>query len=280
MATKVWSGFLQFGLLNIPVFLNTAARDKDVKMHNYHVACNGPISMPKFCSKCQVHLQPGEIYRGFDRGKGQGVVPISDQELEDITPETGHIVEISECCKWDQLDPSLLAESFYILPDDAGAKGYSLLAKVLRDSNLVAIGQLTKNGREHVVVLRPKGAALMLHYIWYQSEIKKVPEFESFAPVALSATEIKLGTQLAQSLVSDFEHGKFEDGYAMRLTTLISSKLDKAIQPPVPVKTVTPAVMDISAALSASLAAPKRRITLQPDAEPKVKAKKRSKKAA
>jgi DNA end-binding protein Ku len=277
MAQKVWKGHLSFGLLNIPVFLNTCARDKRIDMHNYHVACNGPVKMPKFCPQCQVQLQPTEIFKGYETGTG--IVKITDEELDSITPETGHIVEITECVKWDQLDPSLLAESYYILPDTAGTKGYSLLAKVLRDANLVALGQLTKNGREHIVVLRPKNRALMLHYLWYENEVNRVPEFESFEPVALTATEIKLGAQLAQSLASDFEHAKFEDGYAMRLNTLISSKLDKTIQAPAPVKTVAPPVMDISAALEASLKSPKRKIVPQEAAAPIAAAKGKSKKS-
>src|SRR6266403_1751982 len=277
MAVKTWKGFVTFGMLSIPVYLNTCARDKRIDMHTYHVACDGQVKMPKYCPICQVQLQASEIYKGYETGTG--IVKITEAELDGITPETGHIVEISECVKWDQLDPSLLAESFYILPDTAGAKGYSLLTKVLRDSGLVAIGQLTKNGREHVVVLRPKATGLMLHFLWYESEVNRVPEFESFESAALTTTEIKLGTQLAQSLVSDFDHAKFEDGYAMRLTTLISSKLDKTIQPPTLVKAMTPAVMDISSALQASLANPKRKAAAE-EAAPKGKAKGKGKKAA
>src|SRR6266699_3522442 len=90
MANSVWKGFLSFGLLSIPVTLKVAARSKRVDdMHGYHTACNSQIKMPKFCPKCEVILQPTEIFKAFDAGSG--IVKLEDSELESITPATERI---------------------------------------------------------------------------------------------------------------------------------------------------------------------------------------------
>jgi DNA end-binding protein Ku len=260
MATKVWSGFLNFGLLSIPCVLNVAARNKRVDLNTFHVACNTAIKMPKWCPRCQVQLQPTETYRGFDAGKGKGVVPLTDEEMEAITPTTEKVMEIREVVNWKDVDPIYLAESFYCVPDPAGAKAYSLLVQTLKETGRVAVVQLTKGSREHVAILRPKGNGLALNYLWYETEIAQVAEFNDLKAVTVSAAEMKLAKQLVESLVSDFTPSQYEDSYNQRLNTLIASKLDKAVQPPTPVNVPKmAATVDISAALEASLKAPKRK---------------------
>lgn len=282
MASKVWKGHLQFGLLNIPVFLNVAARDKRIDLHNYHKECNGPIKMPKFCPACNVQLQPTDIYKGYDAGNG--IVPITEEELDAITPETERVMEISDFVRWKEIDPVYLAESFYLLPDDAGKKAYGLLVKVLNDSGRVGIAKLTKSQREHVVIIRPRGNGLMCHYIWYPAEIAEVPEFENLSEPKLAANEVKLATQLVESLSSEFDPTQYKDGYAERLNQLISSKLDKTIKAPEPVKaTVNSQPQDMMATLMASLKSPKRKIKLADEESPisvAPSAKKKAKKVA
>lgn len=258
MANKAWKGFLSFGILNIPVYLCVAARDKRVELHSYHEACNTQVKMPKYCPKCETMLQPTEIYRGFNAG--DGIVKLTEAELDAITPATGREMKISHCVPFSQVDPVYLGESFYLLPDDAGQKAYSLLCKSLAASGRVAIAQLTKSSREHVVLIRPCGQGLMIHYLWYAAEIARVPEFEGLTEVKLSANEMKQASQLIELMDDGTSFndlvGEFEDGYYQRVNTLIASKLDDKIQPPVSVKaSVTTHTQDISGALSASIAA-------------------------
>lgn len=277
MSTKVWKGFLNFGLLSIPVYLNVGARDKKLELNTFHTACNGRIKMPKWCPSCSVMLEPTETYRGYDAGSG--IVKLTDEEMEAITPTTEKVMEISECVEWKDVDPLYLAESFYVLPDDAGRKAYGLLTKTLMETGRVAVVQLTKSSREHVAILRPKGHGLVLNYLWYPNEIAQVSEFENLRPIALSAAETKLAKQLVESLAADFNPSQYEDGYLQRLNTLIASKLDSKVAAPAPINMPTrAATVDISAALEASLKNPRRKAAEKEDDAPK--GKKKSKKAA
>lgn len=279
MSNKQWSGFVNFGLLSIPCYLKVGARDRRVELNNFHSACNGRIKMPKFCPTCNVHLEPTEIYRGFDTGNG--IVKLTDEEMEGITPASEKTMEISECVKWAEIDPVYLAESFYLLPDDAGRKAYSLLVKALNKSGRVGVVQLTKSSREHIAVVRPRGNGLMLHYIWYPAEIAHVPEFETLQPAVLSANEMELANQLVESMAVPFNPSQYEDGYLQRLNTLIGSKLDKKIAAPTPVNVPSrPATVDIAAALASSLAMKNnnRAIRLEGETTAPVKVKKGAKK--
>jgi DNA end-binding protein Ku len=282
MASKVWKGFLSVGLLNIPVYLNVAARDKKIDMHNYHTACNGPVKEPKYCPSCAKQLQASEIYRGYNAGE-KGIIPITDEELDAITPETQRVMEITDCVKWNEIDPIYLAESFYCLPDDAGKKAYALLVRALKDTGRVGIAKLTKSRREHIVIVRPRDNGLMLHYIWHAAEIADVAEFEHLEEPKLQPNEVKLATQLVESMESDFNPKQYEDVYAKNVQQLIASKLDKGIAAPQPIKAVAPApTQDLMQTLMASLKAPKRKIKLEEEPPVKVAAvaKKKAKKVA
>jgi DNA end-binding protein Ku len=268
MATKVWKGYVTFGLLSIPVYLNTGARDSHIALTNLHRGCGGRMKMPKICDKCKASITPDQIMKAYEVGD-DSYIEITADELEAVQPTTEKIMEITECPKWADVDPMLLAESFYLLPDPAGLKAYSLLVKALDDSGRVAIAQLTKNNREHVVLLRPKGNGLIAHFLYYPNEVNQVVEFTSLKPAPLAANELKLAAKLVDSMATDFDHGQYENGYDMRLNSLIASKLDKKLPMPKFEKAKEPKTMDVTAALMASLERPKRRIMLQDeDAEP------------
>jgi DNA end-binding protein Ku len=284
MGNNVWRGFLSFGMLSIPVCLKTAARDQKVELHTYHSVCKSGMKKPSYCATCEkVNVPKEEIIRGYDTG--DGIVPISDEELEAITPATEHVMEISECVALEQVDPIYLAESFYLLPDaKAGAaanKPYSLLVRTLTDTKRCAIAQLTKTQREHIVLLRPKGNGLVLHYLFYASEVHREPEFENLTMASLQPNEIKACTQLIESMENDFDPASYSDQYFQRLNTLIASKLDDKIAAPVPVKGVTKTVtVDLMSALTASLANVKPRRHISVDETPVAKGKSKKKKVA
>lgn len=270
-ATKVWKGTLNFGLLSIPVYLNVAAREKKVETHLYHTRCHQPIKKPNWCQQCDSRLGEAESYRGVPAG-GR-IVQLSDEEIEAIVPQTEKVMEINLCVKQKDVDPIYFSESFYMLPDVGGTKAYSLLSRVLKETGHVAIAQLSKSKREHVVLIRPKDNGLMIHFAWYPDEIAEVPEFSNFQPADVTANEIKLAKTLMDSMVGEFQPEQYEDGYRQRLNTLIASKLDRSVTAPAPVRgTQVRPTVDIAAALEASLVnRPKRRVRVpdEPASKPR-----------
>lgn len=257
---KVWSGHLNFGLVSIPVALHTGARDESVSLNQLHSVCKSRTKKPDWCPVCERAISRDEIVKAYDKGAGQ-YVEITKAELESITPASEKVMEIRECVDWAEFDPVYLAESFYVTPDAVGKRAYTLLAAALRTSEKVAIAQLTKNNREHIVLIRPVGDALMMHFLYYPEEINTVAEFYELAHKEhqVPASDLKLARQLVENLSSKWEPSQYENGYNMRLTQLIASKLDKSIAAPTAITTAVSAIPDLTAALAASLAKPARK---------------------
>lgn len=279
-STKAWKGFLKFGVLNVPIFLNVGARDsKQISFNNLHSKCNSQLKAPKYCPTCDERVPDDEVIKGYETPTG--FIRINKTEIDSMAPASEKVIEISDCVKWEDVDPLYLAESFYVLPDQPGLKAYSLLVKSLTETGRVGLAQVSKNNREHLVLIRPKGNGLMLHYLWYANEVNRVPEFDELQPASLSPAEVKLGAKLVESLASDFQPEHFRNGFEERVAQLIASKMDETVQAPTPIQsTQNIAPADLMEALKASLAQPRprRQITLE-HAVP-VKSNKKKKRAA
>lgn len=280
MATKTWKGFLQFGMVSIPVYLNIGARgDTSLSMNMLHKEDNGQVKMPRSCSVCEKKLASEDIVKGYKTGDGSYVL-VTAEELEAIEPESSRVMEINQFVDAKEVDAIYLAESFYLLPEKEGLKPYTLIVKALLTTNRVAIARLTKNNREHVVLLRPRGKVLIAHFLWYADEVQVNPEAESLVTPMITAAEADLAKRLIDNMTEPFDIKQYKDGYRDRFRQLIASKLDSTVQAPVSIKSVEPAKQDLMAALEASLLRPKRSITLQEEPTPIAKAPEKKRKTA
>jgi DNA end-binding protein Ku len=95
----------------------------------------------------------------------------------------------------------------------------------------------------------------------YADELNSVdefPEIEAAASTTLSDREIAMATQLVESLSADFEPEKYHDAYREQLLDLIERKAAGDLtEAPAPVAAEDSKVVDLLAALEASVAAAK-----------------------
>src|SRR5271165_409981 len=154
MATSVWKGHLTFGLVSIPIRLFSAARTERISLNQLHSTCHTRIRMPLFCPTHNQIVDRSEIVKGYEYEKDQYVL-FSEEELDKIEPPSAHTMEIIEFVKLDEMDPIYLDSSYYITPEDAGLKAYTLLMKAMQETGYGAVAKLTMHQREHIVIIRP-----------------------------------------------------------------------------------------------------------------------------
>jgi DNA end-binding protein Ku len=61
---SIWSGSLSFGLVNVPVQLQSATRDRQVRFHQLDSEDNTPIEVHRFCSEEDVEVPYEEVIAG------------------------------------------------------------------------------------------------------------------------------------------------------------------------------------------------------------------------
>ena len=251
MPSSVWSGHLTFGLISMPVRLFSGARSQGISFNMLHRDDLQRVKQQYYCPADNRVVERSEIVKGFEYRKDEYVV-IDPEEIKKIEPKTAKTMEILEFVKAGEVDPVYFESSYYQLPEEAGRRPYALLTKALEESEYVAIAKLTMHNREYTVFLRPHEGGMMLHTMYYEEEVKKVEGFGA-PDVELKDSEVKVAHQLIEALAAKWEPEKFHDDFQENLKKLIQTKLEGGEVAEVEQPKKLAPVVDLMAALKASL---------------------------
>lgn len=252
MAASVWSGYLTFGLISLPVRLFSGARSSSISFHMLHRDDLQRIKQQLYCPGEDRVVERSEIVKGYEYRKGEYIV-VEPDEIKKIEPKTAKTMEILEFVHAGDVDPVFFESSYYMLPEEAGRRPYALLTKALEESEYVAIAKLTMHNREYTVFLRPHEGGLMLHTMYYADELRKVEGFGA-PDVELKEAEVKVAHQLIDALAADWDPDKYRDSFQENLKKLIETKLEGGTIAEVEKPKKLAPVVDLMSALKQSLA--------------------------
>jgi DNA end-binding protein Ku len=276
MAATVWKGFISFGLVSFPVRLFSAARAEAVHFHMLHKKDLSRVREVWYCIEENEPIERSEIVKGYEIKKGSYIV-VEDEELKKIAPTTATTMDIVQFVDSGEVDPIYFQSSYYVAPEDKTAKPYVLFMAALSQTKQHAIAKIAMHNREHVVLIRPSEAGLVLHTLYYPDELHKTHKGD--APQAkYSAKELELARNLVSHLSAPFKPSQFEDTYRESVERLIQQK-----QKGQKITTVTQPrkapVMDLMEALKRSLSASRAAAKSAPKAAHAKKASKQRKAA-
>src|SRR5579864_963524 len=132
MAASVWSGYLTFGLISMPVRLHSGARSNHVSFHMLHRDDHVRVKQQLICPEEDKVVSRDEIVKGYEFRKDEYVI-IEPEEIKRIEPKTAKTMEILEFVKADEIDPIYFESSYYMVPEEAGKRPYALLSKALEE---------------------------------------------------------------------------------------------------------------------------------------------------
>jgi DNA end-binding protein Ku len=252
MAASVWTGYLTFGLISMPVRLFSGARSSGISFNMLHRDDLQRVKQQYICPAENRVVERSEIVKGYEFRKDEYIV-IEPEEIKKIEPKTAKTMEILEFVKSSDVDPVYYESSYYMMPEEAGRRPYALLTRALEESEYVAIAKLTMHNREYTVFLRPHKGGMMLHTMYYADEVREVEGFGA-PDVELKDSEVKVAHQLIEALADEFDPEKYHDTFQDNVKKLIEAKLSggKVAEVEKP-KKLAP-VVDLMAALKQSLA--------------------------
>ena len=269
MARPIARAVLSFGLVAIPVEIHFAVMDKSVRFHWLHAKCGSRVRNRFFCPVCQIPVERQDLVRGYEIEKGR-YVQVTEAELEALEAEANRNIELREFIPIDKVDPVYFEKPYYLGPDEGGEKPYRLLADAMEKSGRAALAEMVFHEREKLVLIRPAKGGLVLHMMYYATEVRDFNAIPKAENERITPEEVELATGLIEKLSSDaFEPEAYTDEYRERVLALIEAKLQgREITVPRPAKPRAQ-VIDIHAALKKSLET----------ARPREKADRRRKKA-
>ncbi|MGW8768260.1 non-homologous end joining protein Ku [Streptomyces sp. NPDC055815] len=259
MPRPLWSGAVSFGLVTVPIKLEAAAESHSVAFRQVHMKngeIHGRVRYRKSCELDGRELTEDEIGKGYEVSTDQ-IIPITDQDLATMPLPTAKAIEIVAFIPADQVDAVQYGAGSYYLTADGpvASKPYVLLRKALARNEKVAVAKFALRGRERLGLLRPLGDALLLSGLHWGDEIRSPTELTPPA-TALTDDEIEGALALMDTMTVD-SIGDLDvsDHYTEALLEVIEAKAEHRTPAPAAGGEAPPApVVDLMAALEASVA--------------------------
>lgn len=252
MAATVWKGYLSFGLVSFPIRLFSAARPETVHFHLLHNKDLSRVKEVMYCAAEDKPLDRSEIVKGYEYEKDRYVV-IEPEDLEKIAPATASTMEILQFVRLEEVDPIFFETSYYVSPEEAVSKPYSLLFEAMKQTKYDALAKVAMHGREHIVILRPAEHGIVLHTMYFVDELHKANDVAAPKAAKFDKKEIDLAKRLIETLAGPFKPEQYHDEYKKNVEQLIEKK--RKGQKITPIKQPRKApVIDLMQALQRSLA--------------------------
>jgi len=241
------------------VKLTTAQSPKDVRFNQLDGKDGTRIATKRVRPDTGEEVPYERLVKGYEIAPSRYVV-IEPSELEALDPKASRTIDIEEFVSLDEIDPLYFEKGYYLTPDKGAEKAYALLAKAMETTGRVAIARFVMRTKQYLAAIRAKGGALVLSTMLYADEVTSaeqldLPDVEKVTP---SEREVKMAEQLIESLSTEFDPARYKDEHREKVLALIEAKAEGQ-------EVVTSAtaeeptrVVDLMAALEASLAAAKQ----------------------
>jgi DNA end-binding protein Ku len=252
--TTIWTGSISFGLVTVPVKLTPATKSRDVSFNQLEEDTGSRIRLRRISEQTGEEVPPNKIVKGYEVEKGRYVV-VEKSELDALAPKASHTIEIEDFVDLDEIDPIYFDSPYYVVPDEKAQKPYKLLVDAMTRLQKVAVGRVVIRAKERLVAIRPLDGMLCVETMRYADEVVPREKLEGLPgdDVEVSERELAMATQLVETLSGDFEPEKYHDEYREQVLELIDQKaagqeIVAQPEPEAPAK-----VLDLMAALEASL---------------------------
>ena len=282
MPRAIWSGAISFGLVSVPVKLFSAVSRKTVRFNQLDSRTNTRVKQKRVNTEGE-EVPYEEIVKGYEVTKDSYVI-VTDDELAALSPKASRMIDITDFVSEADIDPVFYDSAYYLVPDELARKSYALLAKAMEDSGRVAIASFVMRTKQYLVAIRPADGTLMMSTMVYADELvgaDDVPGLEELNEIEITDAEMTMAGQLIDSLTSDFEPEKYQDSYREQVLELLEAKAAGEIKTiEAPAASDDAAVIDLLAALEASVTAAKESRQTGAAAKKPAAKKKAKKKAA
>jgi DNA end-binding protein Ku len=258
MPRSIWRGAISFGLVTIPVKLFSATEEKDISFRQVHPEDGGRIKYRRVCEKCEQEIPYGEIAKGYELPDGRMVI-LEKEDFDNLPLATTKAVEVVQFVAEEDVDPTYFDKTYFLQADGPGTKPYVLLRDALLNTGRSAVVKVALRSRESLALIRPKDGVLLMHTMLWPDELRDGSFATPPETVSVSKAEVTMAQSFIEALAGDFNPEEFTDAYREALEAVVHSKADgipMAEQPEAPQEAE---VVDLVAALRASVEAAKKR---------------------
>jgi len=253
-ARAIGTSTIAFGLVSLPVKLySTGESARKISFNMVHKDCGTRVKQQYVCPKDDVIVPREDMLKGYEFAKGQFVL-FDEEELKVVEAPKSDSIDIVAFVPAEKVDRLYFNKAYYLGPDKGGARAYRLLAAALRKAGRVAIAKQATRGKGYLVMVRPHEEGLLLEQLFYADELRAFDEVP-LEEGDVNEAELKLAMQLIEQASSDaFDAKAYKDEVYEKTLELIQKKVEGQEITAAPVEESKTQIIDLMAALKASLA--------------------------
>lgn len=222
---SIWSGYLSFGTIMIPVRSYAASSNLHVSFHQVHKTDCGRVRYKKVCEKDGEELKPDDIIKAYIVG-GE-CLKFTDDELDILKPFATKIMEILGFCNQEEIPLEAMNKPYYLgtdSPKKGGAgKSFLLLKEAMIKSRKIAVVKWVSRTNEYIGMLQPHGKGLLLKQLLYHEQVRPMDEVE-ILDAEVDTELVDKGVQAVDKMTFKFEWPKYKETYTQEVKELIEKK--------------------------------------------------------
>ena len=220
----IWSGAIAFGLVSVPVRMESAVEEHKLHFNYVHEPDGGRIGYQKVCkAEDEKPVPEDEIVKAFEVKKGKWVY-LEDEDFDSAALDKAQkTIDIQAFVSEDEIDPVYFERSYFLTPQDGSEKVYALLARAMEETGLAAVATFVMRDRQHLACLRVRDRAIQLERMHFADEIRPT---KGIAPKGsrVAKDDLDMAIQLVRRLEGDFEPKRYKDTYRDELMKIIRAK--------------------------------------------------------
>jgi len=212
---SIWSGSISFGLINIPVSVQSAEEDRDLSFHMLDQRNLALIRYQKTNDKTGKIVPYNQIVKGYEYEKNRYII-LTPEDFKRANPKATQMIDIQDFVKASDIDLMMFEKPYYLVPAKGAEKSYALLCQALAESEKVAIATVVMHTKEHLTCIFPRGNHLVLEILRFSHQLKnadKVAPVQKSSSVKLRPQEIRMAEQLIKTMTSSWKPEQYKDTY-------------------------------------------------------------------
>jgi DNA end-binding protein Ku len=256
MARALWTGAMSFGLVSVPVRLESAVKSERPRFHLLHAKDESPVHYQRVCEREGKPVPWTEVVKGYEVGKGEHAV-LTPEDFKRAALDRSETIDIMAFVDAGAIDARYYDSPYYLTPGKGGERAYVLLRETMRKAGKTAVALLVMRQAQHLAAIVPVDDALVLTTLRFAAEVAEAPTIELPRGAAIGKNEEALAKQLIEGFTDDWKPEQYHDRYSENLQAIIKTKTKRGALPRLTALAPEPPkgeVADLMERLRASLA--------------------------
>jgi DNA end-binding protein Ku len=251
MPHAIWSGAINFGLVNIPVKIYSAVKESSLNLDMLDARDHSNIKYKRVNEHTGKEVPYENIVKGY-KVEDQYVI-LEPEDFVTADAKKTKNIEIMNFVGGNEIDSIYYEQPYYLAPDKTGSKAYGILRDALEGTGKVGLSTFVLRNKEILAILRPYGKVIVLNRIRFQEEIRSYEDLDLPARTETKSKEKLMAGKLIEQLTEKFDISSYKDTYTKHLLKIIHDKAKGKKRPVRKMHVVHSKTTDLMAALEASL---------------------------